>query len=65
LGLLHLDPDKRHPSLAGTYLAACTIYSSLYGKSPAGNPYTGGIDSKTALFLQETARETVRNYLGP
>jgi hypothetical protein len=58
------DPDKRHPSLLGTYLAACTIYASLYGKSPAGNPYTGGIDSQTALFLQETAWETVRNYFG-
>jgi len=32
------DPDKRHPSLAGSYLGAATIYASLYGKSPAGLP---------------------------
>ena len=24
--------DKRHPSLAGTYLAACTVYATLYRK---------------------------------
>jgi hypothetical protein len=56
------DADKRHPSLLGTYLSACTIYASLYKKSPAGNPYTGGIDAKTARFLQEIAWETVREY---
>ena len=26
--------DKRHPSLAGTYLAACVVFSALTGKSP-------------------------------
>jgi len=25
--------DKRHPTLAGTYLAACTVYATLYRKS--------------------------------
>jgi hypothetical protein len=28
--------DKRHPSFAGTYLAACTAYATLFKKSPAG-----------------------------
>jgi len=58
------DPDKRHPSLAGSYLGAATIYASLYGKSPAGLPYYGGLDAKTAGFLQEIAWETVKEYLG-
>jgi len=56
--------DKRHPSLFGTYLSACTIYSSLYKKSPVGNPYNGGIDAKTANFLQEAAWDTVKEYFG-
>ena len=56
--------DKRHPSLSGTYLSACTIYASLYQKSPVGNPYTGGIDAKTATFLQQVAWETVKEYFG-
>jgi len=59
--VLH-DRDKRHPSLLGTYLAACTIYASLYRRSPVDNPYTGGIDAKTAAFLQEVAWETVKAY---
>src|SRR6266581_4847577 len=58
------DPDKRHPSLAGSYLGAATIYASLYGKSPAGLPYKGGLDPNTADFLQQVAADTVREYLG-
>ncbi len=56
--------DKRHPSLLGTYLAACTIYASIYGKSPVGSSYNGGVDDKTAAFLQEVAWDTVREYYG-
>src|SRR4029077_16718954 len=26
------QPDKRHPTLIGTYLAACTTYAAVYGK---------------------------------
>jgi hypothetical protein len=58
------DGDIRHPSLLGTYLSACTIYASLYRKSPVGNPYNGGIDAKTVNFLQEVAWETVNEYFG-
>lgn len=54
--------DKRHPSLMGTYLAACTVYASLFHRSPAGLSYTAGIDMATAHFLQETAWEVVREY---
>jgi len=56
------QPDKRHPTLLGTYLAACTTYAAVYGKSPAGNSYTAGIDPATASFLQTTAAEAVREY---
>jgi hypothetical protein len=58
------QPDKRHPTLAGTYLAACTSYAAVYGKSPVGNGYTAGIDGDTAAFLQAVAWETVREYSG-
>jgi hypothetical protein len=34
------DTDGSHPSPAGTYLAACVIYASLYGHSPVGLPPT-------------------------
>jgi hypothetical protein len=56
-------PDKRHPSLAGTYLAAATTYAALFGKSPVGNAYTAGLDPDLAAFLQRAAWETVQGYL--
>jgi hypothetical protein len=30
------QPDKSHPTEAGSYLAACVIYATIYGKSPEG-----------------------------
>jgi hypothetical protein len=56
--------DKRHPSLAGTYLAACTVFAALTGRSPVGNSYLAGIDEPTAHFLQTVAWQTVQDYYG-
>jgi hypothetical protein len=57
-------PDKRHPSLAGTYLAACTTFAALTGRSPVGNSYLADIDEPTARFLQQVAWDTVQAYYG-
>jgi len=57
-------PDKRHPSLAGTYLAACTSFAALTGRSPVGNSYHATIDEPTVRFLQTVAWETVQEYYG-
>lgn len=54
--------DKRHPSMLGTYLAACTVYAAMMKQSPVGNPYTAGINPATAAFLQATAWDTVQAY---
>ncbi len=58
--------DGSHPDLIGTYLAACVVYASLYGKSPVGNSYDyyGKVDKETAAFLQKVADETVRKFYG-
>ena len=56
------QPDKRHPSLAGTYLAVSTTYAALYRKSPVGNTYLAGLDAATVQFLQSIAWETVQEY---
>jgi len=58
------EPDKRHPSLAGTYLAACTSFAALHGKSPIGNSYTAGLNPEIATLLQTAAWETVQAYFG-
>ena len=55
-------PDKRHPSPAGTYLAAVTIYATLQNKSPVGLKFTAGLDPATAAFLQTVAWETVSEF---
>jgi len=64
---LHMEHDGLHPDLPGTYLAACVVYASMFGRSPVGIPYTyhGRIDSDTAAFLQKVAETTVRRFYGP
>ena len=61
---LQQDYDGSHPTLIGTYLAACTVYASVYGRSPVGNPYDyfGRIDKETAAFLQQVAADTVKKF---
>ncbi len=54
--------DKRHPSLAGTYLAAATTYATLFKRSPVGLSYTAGLDPAIARHLQTVAWETVQDY---
>jgi len=56
--------DKRHPSLAGTYLAAATTVAALTGRSPEPSAYTAGLDEGTAAFLRGVAWRTVQDYLG-
>lgn len=56
---LHVE-DGSHPTAAGTYLAACTFYAVIHGKSPVGLPgRLAGLDEPTARMLQEAAREAV------
>jgi hypothetical protein len=55
-------PDKRHPSLMGTYLAANVVYASLFRKSPVGNGYTAGLDPAVARHLQTVAWDTVKDF---
>jgi len=51
--------DASHPSLAGSYLIACTHYASIFNKSPLDNPYTGGLSTADARYLQQVAAYTV------
>jgi hypothetical protein len=58
------QPDKRHPTLVGTYLAACVTFTALTGRSPVGNTYLAGLDAPTAKLLQTIAWETTQDYYG-
>jgi hypothetical protein len=60
---LHLwQGDGSHPTVEGTYLAACVIYQIFYGHSSQGNSFTAGLPSSVALYLQSVATQTVASY---
>jgi hypothetical protein len=54
--------DKRHPSLAGSYLTAATLVASIWNVNPVGSKYTAGLPTDVARHLQEVAWETTRTY---
>ncbi len=61
---LHKPFDGSHPSLLGTYLAACVVFASLY-EMPASElqyDYFGAVDDDDAEFLRAIADEAVRDF---
>ena len=58
-----LAADREHETLQGTYLAACTIYATLYGENPQGYSYRPeGVTPAEAAALQRIAAETVQAW---
>ncbi len=54
--------DRYHPSKEGSYLAACTILSTILGK-PFESTYYANLPEDTARYLQKIAGETVADNL--
>ena len=58
--VLH-DADKSHPSLAGSYLAACVFFAVLFGESPMGiSSEIKGLTKSEAELMQEAAWAALR-----
>ena len=53
--------DGSHPSLSGSYLTACVLYSTLTGTSPVGINDSTNLNSTLKLELQQHAADTVLN----
>ncbi len=51
--------DGSHPNPAGSYLAACTIFATLYDQSPVGNGFHANLTATQAAALQAIAAEAV------
>ena len=58
--VLH-DKDGSHPTLAGSYLAACVFFAVLFDESPVGIPVElKGLTPADVTLLKTTAWETVQ-----
>jgi hypothetical protein len=56
--VLH-DKDQSHPTLAGSYLAACVFLAVLFKESPVGIPgEVAGLSEKDLALLQKVAWQT-------
>jgi len=62
LHYLHLS-DWNHPSLRGSYLMACVIYSTIFQESSTDITYYAGIPEEEADFFQIVASDTVLTNL--
>jgi hypothetical protein len=51
--------DGIHPTQAGTYLAACVFYASIFRQSPEGLSFHGGVSDAQAQILQAEAGQHV------
>ncbi|MEM9051803.1 MAG: T9SS type A sorting domain-containing protein [Bacteroidota bacterium] len=47
--------DGSHPSLAGSYAAACSFYTSIFGKDPALITWNSSLDETTAEIIKTAA----------
>lgn len=60
---LHKD-DGTHPNLKGTYLAACTVFASIFKRSPLGLEYDyfGEINEEDKMMLQKIAHKVTSAF---
>jgi hypothetical protein len=56
--VLH-DKDGSHPTLAGSYLAACCTFAVLFDESPVGLPAPSGLSEDDAAILQRDAADAI------
>jgi hypothetical protein len=61
--VLH-DKDQSHPTLAGTYLAACVFLAVLFGESPVGvDAEVAGLSEQDLALLQKAAWQECRSIM--
>jgi len=58
-GIELYDPDKMHPTYAGSYLIACVYYSLIFQETCVNNSFTGILSTKQARSIQAVAAKIV------
>lgn len=56
--------DRVHPNLSGSYLSACCIYATLFGKNPENLSYTAGLPLERAKILRSLAADVTTRGTG-
>ena len=57
------DPDNHHPSLAGSYISACTHYTTIFGESPYENTALIPLDKNVRQIIELNASQIVLNNM--
>ena len=58
----YLYSDNKHPSMHGTYLAACVFFAALFAESPIGISYSAGLPRNDTHYLQQVAWQTTQAF---
>jgi hypothetical protein len=57
-----ISDDGVHATWEGAYLAAATVYATLFDRSPEGLSYSFGVSPEDAAFLQRVAWQAVTDW---
>jgi hypothetical protein len=57
------NPDLSHPSIEGSYLAACTFYRTIFNKPSFGLPFPSTVPLSSVPFLQTHADQAVADSI--
>ncbi len=56
--------DGSHPSLAGSYAAACSFFSLIFRQSPQSITYNPGIEEREAQIIRDAVQTVVFDTIG-
>lgn len=62
-GIELYQSDESHPSLAGSYAAACCFYAAIFKKDPTLITYQTGLNSTDASIIRNAVKTIVFNNL--
>lgn len=62
-GINLYDPDNQHPSTEGSYLSACTHFTSIFGETPFNNNAPIILDEAIRQIIELNASQIVLNNM--
>jgi hypothetical protein len=57
------EPDESHPSLAGSYAAACCFYATVFRSDPTFITFDSGLSVADATNIKYAVKQTVYDHL--